>query len=93
MSIPLLVFLALYLLVLIGFIVFSAIALYHIQRFGFADWDTLASTLLFFVVAGAIVAGTLIALIGVDWSQGIELMIPISLEQTEEASIPLPPQE
>lgn len=69
-------FLALYLIVLIVVIIFSTIAVYHIQRFGFRDQQTTVTTALFFILTGVILGGTVLALAGTDWQQGLEFGVP-----------------
>ena len=76
MTVSLLLFLALYLVVLIVFVLFSAIALYHLQRFGYADRETVGFTVLFFALAAVIIGGTVLALLGIDWQQGVEIGVP-----------------
>lgn len=79
LAIPLIVFFACYLIVVIAFLSVSAIGLYHLRRFGFADRETTLPVIAFLVLGMGILAGTFVALLGVDWQQSIEVLLPFTV--------------
>ena len=73
MTIPLSVFLIVWLVLLAIFSILSLVSVIQMLRFGLAGPGTYVSTALFLVVTAVVVGGTLLALVNVDWSLGFSV--------------------
>lgn len=74
MTIPLTVFLFLYLLFVFIWIVFSAIAVYHIMKYGRVNFATFAAVLIYLAGCAAILLLSYKYLIQIDWKIGFAIM-------------------
>jgi hypothetical protein len=81
--VPLLLFLAIWAIVILGFGLLALITNVMSIRFGISGFMTIAANTAFVVVALLVLAGTGWYLIGVDWSQTINVY-PTSLPGFEQ---------
>jgi hypothetical protein len=72
--VPLIVFLAVWAILILGFGILALITHAMSLRFGISGFMTLASNTAFVVVALFVLAATGWYLLGVDWSQSISVM-------------------
>lgn len=75
-TVPLYLFLALYLAVVATVSVMLFFAGYHLLRFGYVDSETIGSAILFLVLLALICVTTFFFVSGVDWRQELELALP-----------------
>jgi hypothetical protein len=73
MSIPIVIFLGLYLLIVLFFLVFSFFNIFHAQRYGLATVTNQTTLWLYVVVSLTVLLMSLIYIGQIDWSQVIEL--------------------
>jgi len=76
--VPLILFLAVWAIIILGFGLLALITNAMSMRFGIAGFMTIATNITFVVVALIVLGATGFYLIGVDWSQTIS-MVPASL--------------
>lgn len=74
MSLPLIIFLGLYALVVLVFMVLSAINIYHFFRFGFVTPTVIAIISGYAIIAFIIIGATLAYASTVDWQQAIPIL-------------------
>ena len=73
MTIPLIVFLYLYLLFVFIWLIFSLVALYHMMRYGQVNLITFMATLAYIAGAAAILFFSYEYLSRIDWSVGLTI--------------------
>ena len=73
MSIPLSVFLTIYLIFIFFFLLFSFFNIYHAVRFGFATMFNMLTLFLYIAVSLIILSLSVIYIGTVNWKQSIEL--------------------
>lgn len=75
MTIPLTAFLFLYLLFVLVWLVFSFVAIYHIMKYGQANFATFAVVLIYSAGCAAILLLSYKYLIQIDWKAGFTIML------------------
>lgn len=73
MTFSLYVILLIYIAIIVIYLIFSGILLYHIFRFGYWDSSTRLMVFLFFFGTLVILMATIIYAISIDWSETITL--------------------
>jgi len=73
MTFPLYVILIAYIVVFIIYLIFSAVLLYHIFRFGYWDSSTRLMVFLYFTGSLVILISTIVYSMDIDWSESITL--------------------
>ena len=73
MSFPLYYFLTTYFLFLLIWSIFSLVAIYHVLRFGFLNFTTLASTLIFIAVSAMLLIYSYNFINQIDWNLNVSL--------------------
>jgi len=72
--VPLILFLAVWAILILGFVLLSLITTAMSLRFGISGFMTVTSNAAFVIVALFVLGATCVYLLGVDWSQTISVM-------------------
>jgi len=73
MSIPIIIFLGLYLLLIISFIIFSMFLLYHAFRFGVANVTNMMTIVIYLTVSIVLLVTSYYYISQIDWSLRLEI--------------------
>ena len=73
MAFPLYIFLIIYLVFLLGWIIFSLVAIYHMLKFGFLNFTTFFIIFVYIVVAGLLLAVSYNFLNKIDWNSQVSI--------------------